>query len=77
MLLRKMSFYPKFLIPEHDGFGKKIIFRGGLIMVRRDNYSIIHTRLIKNNKKAWCLEKKTGIYGLLRFVLLELNVQVW
>lgn len=56
-------------------FGKKIL-RGGLIMTQRDNYSIIHTRLVKNNKMAWCLEKKRGIYGPLRFVLLvKLNVQ--
>jgi len=56
-------------------FGKKILC-GGLITSRRDNYSIIHTRLVKNNKKIGCLEKKTEIYGLLQFVLLvELNVQ--
>lgn len=39
------------------------ILRGGLITVRRDNYSIIHTRLVENNKKTWCLGKKRGFMG--------------
>jgi len=40
-------------------FEKKILC-GGLIMTWKDNYSIIHTRLVKNNKKIWCLGKKRG-----------------
>lgn len=53
-----------------DGSGKKF-FRGGLIASWRDNYSIIHTRLLEN-KKEWNLrlwKKSSGIYEPLPFVL--------
>lgn len=29
---------------------RKKVFRGGLITTQKDNYSIIHTRLVENNK---------------------------
>lgn len=45
---------------------EKNVFHGGLITTPKDNYSIIHTRLVKNKKKkknCWCLRKKRGFMG--------------